>query len=233
MRDAVYPDESTAVSMRRRHGSGGGAVHALARLFTWLLLGAVGALIGGFVFFVYSIGQLESPATFPANAGIVAFTGASGRIEKGLELLAEGRAERLLISGVHPDNTIEDIAAEHRGNGDLFACCIDLDTEALDTAGNARETLNWAREHDFDALIIVTSDWHLPRSLLELRQTDNERRLIGVPVRTDVIQEGLWLSNSGTVRLLVQEYAKYLLAIVRNAAPDSVRKFAAARSWSF
>lgn len=198
----------------------------------WLLLAALGAVVGGFVFFVYSIHRVEGPGTFPANAGIVAFTGASGRIEKGLELLGAGKGKRLLISGVYPDNSLDDIAAEYRGNAELFACCVDLDSEALDTAGNARETLAWADKNGFDALIIVTSDWHLPRSLLELRQAGGRPTLIGAPVRTDVISEGIWLSNSGTLRLLAQEYAKYLLAMIRNAIPAPVGAFAASHGWT-
>ncbi len=224
-------NDTAALTMRRSGGLRRG-LRIVGTFVNWLLLAALGAVVGGFIFFVYSIHRVEAPSAFPANAGIVAFTGAAGRIEKGLELLKTGKGKRLLISGVHPDNRIADLAAEHEGYSDLFECCVDLDAEALDTAGNARETLAWADENGFDALIIVTSDWHLPRSLLELRQADDRKTLIGAPVRTDVIREGIWLSNSATLRLLAQEYAKYLLTIIRNAVPGPVGSFAASHGWT-
>lgn len=198
-------------------------MRALGTLFNWLMLLLLGAVIGGFVLFVYVIRTAEAPADLPQTAGIVAFTGGPGRIEKALELLDTGAGKRLLISGVHPDTTAKDLAAQYDDHAALFDCCVDLDIEALDTTGNARETSGWATENGFDTLLVVTSDWHLPRSLLELRHRSGDRRLVGVPVRTDVISEGLWLSNSETVRRLVQEYAKYILALVRENTPSQFR----------
>ncbi|MCP1199984.1 YdcF family protein [Notoacmeibacter sp. MSK16QG-6] len=231
MSRAEHSVDDTAATPMRRSGGVGRVLRAVGTLMNWLLLAALGAIVGGFIFFVYSIHQTNDPTSFPDNAGIVAFTGASGRIEKGLKLLGEGKGERLLISGVHPDNGLADLAAQHRGYPKLFECCIDLDAEALDTAGNARETLAWADKNGFDALIIVTSDWHLPRSLLELRQANGDQTLIGAPVQTDVISEGILLSNSETLRLLAQEYAKYLFAMIRNVVPGPVGSFAAAHGW--
>src|SRR5688500_18326125 len=82
-----------------------------------LALGVVGllALAAGFVWFVWRVPDHEPVLDGKADA-IVVLTGGSSRVIDGIELLAAGRGQRLLISGVHrATNTgeISRVAPEH------------------------------------------------------------------------------------------------------------------------
>ena len=103
---------------------------------------------------------------------MVVLTGGARRIDAGLDLLAEGRAARMLISGVNERTSGAAIADAAQGanaaeRARLFDCCIDLGREALDTVGNAVEARDWIREHGFAHVLVVTADYHMPRALLE------------------------------------------------------------------
>src|SRR3974377_824535 len=76
-----------------------------------------------------------------------------------IELLAVERGKRLLISGVHRDTRAREIARLTPLYSKYFSCCIDLDRSALNTFGNALETKHWAREHNFNSLIVGHSNW--------------------------------------------------------------------------
>ena len=108
-----------------------------------------------------------TPAADPGRAeGIVALTGGSNRrLQAGMALLQAGRGQRLLISGVNRRTTREEVRWAARAvAGPLYECCVDLGFEAIDTLGNARETAEWARARGYDRLILVTADYHMPRS---------------------------------------------------------------------
>ncbi len=137
--------------------------------FFTMTAGAVGAvLLGlGYCWFVLSIPAEEVTLDRKAD-GIVVLTGAAARIPDAIELLAAERGKRLLISGVHRDTRAREIARLTPLYSKYFSCCIDLDRSALNTFGNALETKRWAREHNFNSLIVVTSNWHMPRAMAEL-----------------------------------------------------------------
>ncbi|MGB8893816.1 MAG: YdcF family protein, partial [Pseudolabrys sp.] len=137
--------------------------------FLTMAAGATGLILlaGGFVRFVSSIASDEVSLESKAD-GIVALTGAAGRIPDAIELLATDRGKRLLITGVHRATSSREIARITPLYSKYFTCCIDLDRSALNTFGNALETRRWAREHNFNSLIVVTSNWHMQRAMAEL-----------------------------------------------------------------
>jgi uncharacterized SAM-binding protein YcdF (DUF218 family) len=197
----------------RRHG---GRVIAVA------VLGAVVVAAGlagtaGFVSFVGGIVAAHPPAAASAE-GIVALTGGSARIDTALHLLAEGRARRLLISGVNP--AVGSRAIAETVDPDLksmIACCVDLGHEARDTIGNAIETRDWARQHQYGSLIVVTSAYHMPRSLAELANALPDVKLIAYPIPNPELRLADWWSEPSAFALLAREYGKYLLAAARLA----------------
>jgi uncharacterized SAM-binding protein YcdF (DUF218 family) len=104
----------------------------------------------------------------------------------------------------------------------MFACCVDLDRSALNTFGNAIEAKRWAKEHHFNSLIVVTSNWHMPRAMVELEHQSPELTLIPYPVVSENIKTNPWWSNTGTARLMVSEYLKFLFALIRmHIDPDT------------
>ena len=151
----------------------------------------------------------------PAADGIVALTGASDvRIAQGMRLLEADKGKRLLVSGVNRAATREDVREVIRAYGGLYDCCVDLGFQAETTLGNAQETAEWARAHKFDSLVVVTSDYHMPRSLLEIRSALPGVRLYPYPVETDIDAQRWWTSGDEARRITL-EYCKYLVVLFR------------------
>jgi uncharacterized SAM-binding protein YcdF (DUF218 family) len=137
-----------------------------------------------------------------------------------MELLANGYGKRLLISGVHPLSGTSDISRSLPDNQSLLNCCVDLDRSAVNTRSNAAETRRWAHERGFKSLIVVTSNYHMPRAIVELSHAMPEISLIPFAVVGDKWREEPWWSNGGTLRLVLSEYIKYLAAEVRVRLAD-------------
>lgn len=181
-----------------------------------LLLCLAAALIAlaGFVGFVRMVpaGEQAPPAR---GDGIVALTGGAERLSDALRLLASGRGRRLLISGVHPETTESELARAQPDYAAFARCCVDLGRRALNTAGNAVETRRWAEGHGFHSLIVVTSGYHMPRTLMELAREMPNVELIPYAVVTERLRDVPWWRDWPTARLMVGEYVKYVAALVR------------------
>lgn len=202
---------------RGKSGSCGAGVmymRALYRLIKFVLLAAVFLcvfLAGGIFLFVQAI---ERDAETPQAAeGIVALTGGRERIGQAYKLLANGQAKRLLITGVHEDTRAQDLQRLVPRGEEFFPCCVDLGRAALDTRGNADETSAWVKKHGFSSLIVVTSSYHMPRTLVQFARSMPQVQLIPYPVVTPNFQIERWWAHDGTRRLLVTEYIKYLKAL--------------------
>jgi uncharacterized SAM-binding protein YcdF (DUF218 family) len=184
--------------------------------FITMAAGATGILLlaGGFGWFVFNIASDEVTLDTKAD-GIVALTGAAARIPDAIELLATDRGKRLLITGVHRATSSKEIARITPLYSRYFTCCIDLDRSALNTFGNALETKRWARAHNFNSLIVVTSNWHMPRAIAELAHQLPDVTLIAYPVISEKVKTEPWWSNLDTARFLFAEYLKYVLALAR------------------
>ena len=188
------------------------------------------ALVAGFLVFLHDVRNAAAPMNARAD-GIVVLTGGAFRINDALELLSENRGRvphqrrgeilsetrggRLLISGVNPATTTEELKKKIPDFDRLSACCIDLGREAQNTTGNATETARWAEMHKFRSLIVVTSAWHMPRALNELQNEMPQMTLIPYPVVSLPLRDDYWWVNPQTVRLLVFEYLKYLASLAR------------------
>lgn len=189
---------------------------------TIVVLFALGFFIGA-VGFVGFLSQLRSGELKPsANAdGIVVLTGGSSRVADAIELLANGYGKRLLISGVHPTNGVSDLARSLPDSEKLLTCCVDLDRSAVNTRSNAVETRRWAHERGFRSLIVVTSNYHMPRAIVELSHEMPDIELIPFSVIGDKWRDEPWWFSAPTLRLLLSEYAKYLAAELRVRLADA------------
>lgn len=153
----------------------------------------------------------------PADA-IVVLTGASDlRLKEGMRLLERRKGQRLFISGVNREVTRPQLQNVTEGSRRLYECCVDLGYEAENTVGNAREIADWARGHDFYDLIVVTSDYHMPRALLELKADMPDAHFIPYPVATPELDARDWWKSRKGQRLIVLEYSKYLAILGRDA----------------
>src|ERR1700716_2671051 len=209
------PDDRSphAAAARPRGKLRATVVAALALLFVGAAVGVVGFL-----------SQLRGVEVKPARTadGIVVLTGGSSRVSDAMELLAGGYGKRLLISGVHPTSAVSDISRSLPDNQSLLLrCCVDLDRSAVNTRSNAAETRRWARERGFKSLIVVTSNYHMPRAIVELSHAMPDISLIPFAVVGDKWRDEPWWTSGATVRLLLSEYVKYVAAEVRVRLADA------------
>jgi len=206
----MYPPAQKPGRWRQR-------LKGLAALF------AIGILLwlGGLIAFA---ARIAAPAQTPGPAdGIVVLTGGTERLEFAVRLLLDGKASRLLLSGVGPETSKDDLrrlvaeplAQAGEAGETLFDCCVDIDRRALDTVGNAEETARWVSDRGLRSLIIVTANYHMPRSLIELRRTLPDTQLIAQPVFPGRVDVQRWWLKPGTFRLVVSEYGKYLVSLLR------------------
>jgi uncharacterized SAM-binding protein YcdF (DUF218 family) len=183
-----------------------------------LAAGLVALMIwtAGLLAFADRIARL-TPAPIPAPAdGVVALTGGSDlRLRAATSLLEAGEGRRLLVSGVNHRVSRERIWSVTGAAKPLFDCCVDLDFEAVDTIGNAREAARWARVMGYRSLILVTADYHTPRAALELKAVLPGARISVYPVVTPDLDARHWPETSDGARRMVAEYMKYLAALGR------------------
>jgi uncharacterized SAM-binding protein YcdF (DUF218 family) len=186
---------------RRRHLPAA----ALAALALLVILPAAGFLV-----FWLTLPGPARPGIF--TDGAVILTGGTGRLGRGAEVLAAGRARRLLVSGVDPKVRASELREAMGLDPALFAGAVDLGFAAENTRANAAEVTAWAERHRLRSIRIITSDYHGPRALGEIRarlarsSLSPEVRLVvdGVPADPSPAQ-------------LAREYAKFLASRARIA----------------
>ena len=194
-----------------------GKLRAMLFLLLAIMVVAVAVGFGGFLV------QLRGAEAQPAKRadGIVVLTGGSSRVSDAMELLAGGYGRRLLISGVHPTSAASDISRSLSDNQSLLRCCVDLDRSAVNTRSNAAETRRWAHERGFKSLIVVTSNYHMPRAIVELSHAMPDVYLIPFAVVGEKWRDESWWVSGATVRLLLSEYVKYVAAELRVHLADA------------
>ncbi len=189
---------------RRRVLSGWAAALGLAAL-------AWGA---GLVWFAQSIPRdVEDPDS--TTDAIVVLTGSAGRLAAGLDLLERDRARKLFVSGVYRGVDVAQLLKVARRPGSDLECCLVLGHAADDTRGNAAETARWIAEEGYGSIRLVTANYHMRRSLLEFRRTMPAVRIVPHPVPQPEVMVHRWWTWPGTFQLVVTEYGKYLVALVR------------------
>src|SRR5712671_1149956 len=135
----------------------------------------------GLGFFVASSLWMGVDRSTPTDA-IVVLTGGRLRLETGVELLAAGKAKKLFVSGVNQRVDRDELLRPLGPSAQRAACCIVLGHEADNTFGNARETAAWMHEEGYRSLRLVTSWYHMRRSLLEFERALPDARIVAHPV---------------------------------------------------
>jgi uncharacterized SAM-binding protein YcdF (DUF218 family) len=205
IRERFHPDGTVRRSALRRFLRWGG--------FSLIFLLAV--VFGGFLHFADSITTLKPPLDPKADA-IVVLTGGYQRIDQAVELLRTGAGNRLLISGVHPTTTRAQIRKMTQSPANLFSCCVDIGYDAVDTIGNAREAAKWIHSKGYKSVLVVTNNYHMPRSIAELKYVDPATDFIPYPVVNSDLKSTNWFTDPNALRTMLFEYGKVLLAGARN-----------------
>ena len=208
----VEPESSSAFEL---------LVGVLRLIFDLVMLAVVMLVIGFFIF----TGSIERSQLEPRTAdGIAVLTGGASRIDKAMKLLTQQKARRLLITGVNRTTSTEELKQLASQGDQLFSCCVDIDKEARNTIDNATETSQWVARNHYTSVIVVTSNYHMPRALAELARVMPGVTLIPYSVVDNNVHLDRWWTFPGTTRLLISEYLKYLPALARLGATQLVSK---------
>ncbi len=173
----------------------------MKRRIAWRLGSAL--LLGWLLGFIWFALFLPQPLGDWRTDGVVVLTGGPHRIDRGLDLLAKGQAQRMLISGVDRSVTAAALAQTYNRPRALFDCCIVLGREAADTRGNGQEVAAWVRRRGYHSIRLVTTDWHMRRARFELQQS----------LPADVIVVADAVPSRPRFQTLLREYNKLLLRI--------------------
>ncbi len=162
-------------------------------------------LIGFAVFSFQSLSR-KSVDNIHTSDAIIVLTGGLNRIDEALGLFAQGKANTLFISGVHPDVQNSDIFERWHGDTALPPCCLVLGKKSTTTVENAKESQEWVRNNDIASIILVTSNYHMPRATLEFKAALPDVEITAYPIQQDNLDVGerrIW-------ELLFEEYHKVM-----------------------
>ncbi len=181
------------------------------------------AALAGVLLLAYGIGFLWFATMMPTSAedddrvtdAIVVLTGGSDRLGVALDLLSAEKASKLFVSGVYRGVDVRQLLDLSQHSPEDLSCCVVLGYEADNTRGNAIETAAWMKEQGFTSLRLVTATYHMPRSLLEFRRLMPAIEIIPHPVFPEHFKSDEWWMWPGSSSLLITEYSKYLVALVR------------------
>jgi uncharacterized SAM-binding protein YcdF (DUF218 family) len=158
---------------------------------------AIGWILG----FAWFAILLPQPLDGRTSDAIVVLTGGAGRIDRGLALLQQGAAKRMFISGVDRSVRPVELASRYKTPIRLFECCITLGREAIDTRSNGLEAARWLDKRGYRTVRLITTDWHMRRAALELRQQ--------LPDKVELLYDAV--PSHPSLTMLMKEYNKYLL----------------------
>jgi len=162
----------------------------------------LGLLLVWVLGFIWFAGWLPEPAPMERTDAVIVPTGGAGRIARGLDVVQTDSADTLLVTGVDPEVTPGEFAAEFEVPADVMDCCVTLGFAATDTRGNAQETKEWAEQNGIQSLRLVTSDWHMRRASIELRRE--------LPDSVKVIKDAV--RSEPSLWMLFVEYHKWLVS---------------------
>ena len=156
------------------------------------------------------------------SSKIVILTGGTNRIKEGFEVIDKLEKKsianlKILVSGTGKGFTKLSLQEQLNVNFDLrlIECCVKLDSVSQDTYSNATETSKWVSENNIEEILLITSNYHIPRSILEFRNKMPNLKILFYPIKPKQHQINKWLKSFETFSLIFIEYCKYIIAYVR------------------
>lgn len=190
----------------------------LKKFFMYFLLPCFLLWLAGLIWYASKVNTPPADTETRTDA-IIALTGGTERVAAAIALLREGRADRLLISGVNQavdwnllSRTIDEFP-------DDISDRITLGHIACDTRENALESKYWMEKNGYTTLRLVTASYHMPRSFSEFRNVMPDFVIIPHPVFPPSFKHEEWWKWPGTTALMASEYTKFLLVCLRHLIP--------------
>ncbi len=167
----------------------------------------------GFVAFNHRINDFEIDDTQKADA-IVVLTGGRNRLKEAVKLLNNKKADKMFVSGVFKDTSLK--ALQKRKDVEIINSeNITLDKKSTNTVENAIEASSWVKDNKIKSIYLVTSNYHMPRSMAEFNYRNPKLEIISYPVYSDKVSKEWWKSWR-TFALLAGEYNKFLYVLLSN-----------------
>jgi uncharacterized SAM-binding protein YcdF (DUF218 family) len=164
--------------------------------------------LAGCVIFIINT-PMKEPAINEKYDAIIVLTGAKGRIDAGMQLLLDKHAEHLFVSGVGKDTALKDLSkflvSFTPEQVDSLKSSISLGHFANSTEENAIETLEWIESRNYKKILLVTSNYHMLRSLFLFKKLMPDIIITPYPLIKSPIS---W-------KLVFLEYNKFLLALIK------------------
>ena len=164
-------------------------------------------LIYSFVIFFEKIQYNQSNFNYQTD-GIAVLTGGKGRINLGLELFSSNRNLQLIISGV--DKKVSDKSIIPEGLNNKSNITIDKDSES--TYQNAKVINKWASEYKLQNITIITSYYHMPRSMMLIQSLTPNINFYAYPVEKKIFNKVSFKENILYYSFLTEEYIKYVVS---------------------
>lgn len=172
------------------------------------------------LWFVESMPTESAPPTIKTEV-IVVLTGGQGRVEHGLEMLAQGAAPLLYITGVGEHVTTEQMLEEHASpvaKGILYHADVDieLDHVARSTVSNADQSAAFLRKRGIKSIRLITANYHMKRSMHEFKTAIPEITILADAVFPEDFKRDEWWLHPNTRRLVFSEFYKYGAVLLRD-----------------
>ena len=142
--------------------------------------------------------------------GIAILTGGKGRIDLGLDLFTKQSNIKLIISGVDRKVSVKSVLpSKFQENKRIY-----IDQVSESTFENAVIIKDWAKKNQLYNIYIITSYYHMPRSMLLLNKFKEEVNYYAYPVKKEKSSHSNFLPDILFTLFLMQEYIKYLLSLI-------------------
>jgi uncharacterized SAM-binding protein YcdF (DUF218 family) len=134
----------------------------------------------------------------------VVLTGGRDRIACAFSLAESCKPKNIFISGVYKGTMLHDILPEKP----IRDVNIILGKQAKNTEQNAKEIDEWVKENDISEILLITSDYHMMRSMAELRRVNDRLKIYPCAVNSSV--------NFVFFLICVKEFHKMIYIQCRN-----------------
>ena len=156
------------------------------------------------------------------SSKVVILTGGTNRIKEGFEVIYKLDKKSItnlnvLVSGTGKGFSKLSLQEKLNPNFDLrlIECCVKLDSVSQNTYSNAVETSKWVSKNNIKEILLITSNYHIPRSILEFQNKMPNLKILYYPIIPKKHQINKWLKSFETFSLIFIEYCKYIIANVR------------------
>ncbi len=161
----------------------------------------------GFIYFFYDFTNKMHVefSNIKAIDAVVVLAGDVGRIQKAINVFTEMRAQYLLISGVGKKFQIEKYAPNQKKNPNVI-----IENTSTSTVENAIECEKLLRQFSVRNILLVTSDYHMYRSLYIFKKI-LPKDLTIYPYSVENVRFSMdsWYSNLMNFIIVFKEFIKY------------------------